>query len=249
MPVTVRLRGGLDAGALEQALIDVVGRHEALRTSYRAQDGEPWQHIADPAEVTVPFAVVAIAEDELSDRLAEFGLRPFDLASDLLVRAVLLELSPQDHVLLLVVHHIAFDGWSITPFMRDLGTAYTARVAGAAPAWVPLPVQYADFALWQRDLLAADEERQLGFWRERLAGLPAEVTFSFDRPRPAVASYRGAIVHGAVSGGGAPGAGGAGAGVRRHAVHGGAGGYGGGAGAVWRRDRCGAGLPGGRADG
>ena len=173
VPLTVRLRGGLDAGALEQALIDVVGRHEALRTSYRAQDGEPWQHIADPAEVTVPFAVVAIAEDELSDRLAELGSQPFDLASDLLVRAVLLELSAQDHMLMLVVHQIAFDGWSITPFMRDLSTAYAARLADADPAWVPLPVQYADFTLWQRDLLAADEERQLGFWRERLAGLPA----------------------------------------------------------------------------
>ena len=192
VPLVIRLCGVLDAGALRQALTDVVVRHEALRTSYPVHDGEPWQHIADPDEVTVPFTVAAVTEDELPVRLAAEAGYLLDLASGLPLRAVLLQVSAQEHVLVLVVHHIAFDGWSITPLMRDLGTAYTARAGGGAPGWAPLPVQYADYTLWQDQVLAADEERQLGFWREQLAGLPAEVSFPADRPRPAVASYRGA---------------------------------------------------------
>ncbi|MFE0653939.1 amino acid adenylation domain-containing protein [Streptomyces sp. NPDC059534] len=192
IPLAVRLTGAVDPEALRQALADVIARHEVLRTSYPVHEGEPRQHIAHADEVTVPFAVVPVTEDELADRLAEETAHLFDLATELPLHAVLFELAPNRGVLVLVVHHIASDGWSNTPLMRDLGAAYTARTEGATPDWEPLPAQYADYALWQRDLLADHEENQLAHWREALAQLPTEVTLPTSRPRPVVASYRGA---------------------------------------------------------
>ncbi|MGW6419215.1 amino acid adenylation domain-containing protein [Streptomyces sp. NPDC055055] len=192
IPLAVRLTGAVDPEVLRSALADVIARHEVLRTTYPVHEGEPRQHIAAADEVTVPLAVVPVAEDELPGRLADETAHLFDLASDLPLHAALFELAPNRSVLVLVVHHIASDGWSNTPLMRDLGAAYTARAEGAAPAWEPLPAQYADYSLWQRDLLADHEEKQLDHWREALDRLPTEVTLPTSRPRPVVASYRGA---------------------------------------------------------
>ncbi|MCX4983997.1 non-ribosomal peptide synthetase [Streptomyces sp. NBC_00572] len=192
IPLAVHLTGTVDQEALRQALGDVIARHEVLRTSYPVHEGEPHQHIADPDEVTVPLTVASVTEDELPARLAEETAHLFDLATELPLHTVLLELTPTRSVLVLVFHHIASDGWSNTPLMRDLGAAYTARTQGTAPDWEPLPAQYADYALWQRDLLADQEENQLAHWREALAQLPTEVTLPTVRPRPVVASYRGA---------------------------------------------------------
>ncbi|MCX5229215.1 non-ribosomal peptide synthetase [Streptomyces sp. NBC_00233] len=192
IPLAVRLTGGIDVEALRLALVDVVVRHESLRTSFPSEGGSPHQAIRSLAATDLALPVTPVTEESLPQVLAGLSGTTFDLSTDLPIRADLLELSPGKHVLLVVMHHIASDGWSNGPLLRDLATAYTARGAGAAPEWAPLPVQYADYTLWQRSLLAIDEERQVAFWRQQLAELPEEATLPADRPRPAVASYRGA---------------------------------------------------------
>ncbi|MEU5693389.1 amino acid adenylation domain-containing protein [Actinosynnema sp. NPDC020468] len=193
----LRLRGHLDADALEAAFGDVVDRHEALRTVFPEVDGEPRQLVVD---TPAPFAVVDVAEADLERVMLAEAAHEFDLAVDHPVRAVLLRLSETDHALLFVVHHIATDGWSWAPLGRDLGTAYAARLAGHAPGWAPLPVQYADYAVWQHEVLGdADDPdselaEQLAHWREVLADLPEQVPLPTDRPHPSAASHRGAAV-------------------------------------------------------
>ena len=223
VPVAVRLRGVADAAALALALTDVVVRHEALRTVFQVADGSPYQQVLPAGQADVPLPVIAAAGQPLDGLLAAHGARPFDLAADLPVRAALLELSAEDHVLVLVLHHVAADGWSMGPLLGDLAAAYTARTEGRAPGWAPLPVQYADYTLWQRELLAAEEERQLEFWRGQLAGLPEGLALPFDRVRPAVASFRGEWVGFGLERRPGGRAGGGGAGLPRHAVHGAAG--------------------------
>ncbi|MFJ5681045.1 amino acid adenylation domain-containing protein [Streptomyces sp. NPDC093097] len=202
LPFVLRLTGDLDRAALRQALADVAGRHEALRTVFPEADGEPAQMILDASAAVVELPARQTEPSLLAEEVRESGLRPFNLAADLPLRAELFDLgtSPdgeRDHVLLLTLHHVASDGWSMGPLGRDLATAYTARCAGRAPEWEELPVQYADYALWQRDLLGepADPQSlaatQLSYWRETLAGVPEELALPFDRPRPAVSSYRG----------------------------------------------------------
>ncbi|MFF8592594.1 amino acid adenylation domain-containing protein [Streptomyces sp. NPDC015220] len=197
LPRAVRLTGRLDHDALAAALGDVVERHESLRTVFPERDGHAVQVVLDAAASRPELPVTAIGPDELDAALAERSVRPFDLAGELPLRAELFALSEREHVLLVVLHHIAGDGWSVLPLARDLRTAYAARTAGAAPDWEPLPVQYADYTLWQRDLLGdvADPgslaARQLAFWRDALAGVPDELTLPADFPRPALPSYRG----------------------------------------------------------
>ncbi|MCK1815260.1 amino acid adenylation domain-containing protein, partial [Streptomyces sp. XM4011] len=182
IPLVLSLSGPLDHTALRTALDDVVGRHEALRTVFAETDGVPHQVLReDPA---VDLTLHDTTPDDLPDRLAAAARHGFRLDRDLPVRAWLFRTAPTEHTLLLLVHHIAGDGWSLTPLAADLMTAYTARRAGSPPAWTPLPVQYADYTLWQRDLL--DDSlltEQLDYWRRQLDGLPAELGLPTDRPR------------------------------------------------------------------
>ncbi|MFD3838109.1 amino acid adenylation domain-containing protein [Streptomyces sp. NPDC058642] len=181
----VRLTGPLDPDALRQALQDVVGRHEALRTVFPDRDGVPRQEVV--ADAVVPFAVVACEPDALDAQLREAAAHSFALDAEIPVRATLYALAPAEHVLFLLVHHIATDGWSADPLLADLERAYAARLRGEPPGWPPLPVQYADYTLWQREL--AGSEGELDYWTSQLAGLPEELQLPVDRPRPAVHSY------------------------------------------------------------
>nr|WP_243436612.1 non-ribosomal peptide synthase/polyketide synthase [Streptomyces sp. FH025] len=198
IPLTLRLSGHLDQRALDAALADLVGRHESLRTVFPVADGVPYQRVLGLDEARPRLRVTEVGERDLPDRLAEAARYGFELSEESPLRAELFRLGDEEHVLLLVVHHIAGDGWSTGPLLRDLTTAYAARAEGAKPEWSPLPVQYADYALWQRELLGdgADPDSllsgQLAYWREQLADLPEQVELPFDRPRPAVMSYRGA---------------------------------------------------------
>ncbi|MGW5354054.1 non-ribosomal peptide synthase/polyketide synthase [Streptomyces sp. NPDC004031] len=190
VPALWRLTGTLDTTALEAALNDVVARHAPLRTLFPAVDGVPHQHVLAPGEARVRLATAPYGQ------LAAEAARPFDLARDLPLRAVLAAdgAGADEHHLLLLLHHIATDEWSDRPFLADLSAAYAARTAGRAPEWAPLPAAYADYTLWQRELLEADGPRLLAHWTGALAGLPAELALPADRPRPAESSGRGGTV-------------------------------------------------------
>ncbi|MET4656756.1 amino acid adenylation domain-containing protein [Streptomyces sp. PvP037] len=193
----LRLRGTLDREAMDAALRDVIGRHEVLRTVLPAEDGEPHQRILEVGETAFGLTVVDTAAGEVAATIDRLAGHDFDLATEIPLRAWLLALSPDEHVLVLAVHHIATDGWSTAALAHDMSVAYAARLEGRAPDWAPLPVQYADYTLWQHELLGdADDpdsvrSRQLAFWRETLAGAPDETALPTDRPRPPVATHRG----------------------------------------------------------
>ncbi|MFJ4095287.1 amino acid adenylation domain-containing protein [Kitasatospora sp. NPDC089913] len=197
MPIAMRLSGPLDAAALRSAVTDVVARHEALRTVFPDEAGVPWQRILDPGQVRIDLPVTAVTEAGVEAAMTAAARRLFDLEVDPPLRVELLRLDAETHVLLIVLHHIAGDGWSMGPLCQDITTAYTARLHGQEPAWEPLPVQYGDYTLWQHELL--DEQagpdspfaRQLRFWTEALDGVPEQLTLPTDRPRPPVPSYRG----------------------------------------------------------
>ncbi|WP_203933636.1 non-ribosomal peptide synthetase [Virgisporangium ochraceum] len=192
IPLLLRLSGTVDGPALAAAVSDVVGRHEALRTVCPQVDGEPRQVVLDAADV--PVVAVTVDAGGLDAAVAEAAGRPFDVAVDVPVRAWLFT-AGEERALLLVVHHIAADGWSLVPLADDLSAAYLARLDGAAPEWAPLPVQYVDYTLWQRETLTDRvRERQLSWWREALRDLPVEVALPLDRHRPAAPSHRGATV-------------------------------------------------------
>ncbi|MFC4147678.1 amino acid adenylation domain-containing protein, partial [Micromonospora mangrovi] len=198
VPLAVRLTGDLDVDALGRALTDLVDRHEVLRTVIAAVDGEPYQRILDPAPVAV--ARRRATPDTLDRLLAEAATEGFDLAAAPPLRVTLFDLADDDHVLLILLHHIATDGQSLRPLFADLTTAYAARRAGHAPDWPPLPVQYADYARWQRDMLGDPADptsvhaTELDHWRTALAGLPEEIALPRDRPRPAEADHSGGAV-------------------------------------------------------
>ncbi|MEU1495662.1 amino acid adenylation domain-containing protein [Streptomyces sp. NPDC005776] len=197
MPLALSLTGDLDRSALHSALADVIGRHESLRTVFRETDGVPYQVVLSTERAHPELPVVELDESRLAERLADAARCGFDLAADPPVRAELYALAPNHHVLLVVVHHIAADGWSMGPLSGDLAAAYAARCRGEGPQWAPLAVQYADYTRWQRDLLgdATDPNslfaRQLAYWKQELAGIPQQLQLPADRPRPPVASQRG----------------------------------------------------------
>ncbi|CAM5661904.1 Carrier domain-containing protein OS=Streptomyces aurantiogriseus OX=66870 GN=GCM10010251_21250 PE=4 SV=1 [Streptomyces aurantiogriseus] len=201
MPFPLRLTGDVDTAALEAAVRDVVARHESLRTLFSVDaDGVPAQRVLPADEARPVVETVQVAPDTLADTMSAAVARPFDLAAEIPLRATLFRLAEREHVLLLLVHHIASDGSSMAPLARDLATAYAARTAGTAPAWPELPVQYVDYTLWQRELLGEEDDpgsilaSQVGYWREELAGVPQPLRLPADRPRPPVASHRGDAV-------------------------------------------------------
>ncbi|WP_432132907.1 amino acid adenylation domain-containing protein, partial [Streptomyces tendae] len=200
IPAGLRLKGDLDVAALRAALADVAERHEALRTVFAEDEEGPYQVVLDEVTARPELVVVPSGEDVLDRQLQEVARRSFDLTAEAPWHARLFRLAPDEHVLLLVMHHIAGDGWSMPRLARDLTLAYTARCGGEAPGWAPLPVQYADYTLWQREILGAEDDpdsassRQLDYWKEQLAQLPEELELPADRPRPVVASYHGGEV-------------------------------------------------------
>ena len=200
MPFAWRLHGRMDASALRSALSDVVGRHESLRTIFQVVGGEPCQHIIDAAEAAPDLTVVETDPASLPGRLDEARRQVFDLSKDMPIRAWLFRLSAQEQVLLLVPYHIACDGWSMGILTRDLAEAYLARASGQRPGWAELPVQYADYAVWERGLLGSSHGEnsilasQVDYWRSALDGLPEELALPYDRPRPADPTDRGSNV-------------------------------------------------------
>ncbi|HEX8432876.1 MAG TPA: amino acid adenylation domain-containing protein, partial [Longimicrobium sp.] len=190
MPSALRLRGALDAATLERSLDELVRRHEPLRTVFPVAGGVPVQRVLNPA----PFdlAVEDVAEDEVTRRATEWAWQPFDLQRGPVFRARLLRIAPDEHVLLMNVHHVASDGWSNGVFWGELWTLYAAFGRGEPSPLPALPVRYADFAAWQRGRLSGEAlERQLGYWRERLAGAPGVLDLPLDRPRPAGRGHGG----------------------------------------------------------
>ncbi|MEV5593241.1 amino acid adenylation domain-containing protein [Streptomyces sp. NPDC052496] len=200
-PLPLRLSGDLDRAALAAALADLVERHEVLRTRFAEIAGQPCQIVMAPEEAGIRLKFAELSgEQELPGALAEAAGHTFDLAAEAPLRATLFRVSEREHVLYLLTHHIASDGWSLAPLARDLSAAYRSRTAGRAPQWQPLPVQYADYSLWQRELLGAESApdsvaaRQLAYWTERLSGVPELLQLPLDHPRPAVAGQRGSSV-------------------------------------------------------
>ena len=203
LAVGLRLRGRLDVDALGAALADVVGRHESLRTLFPAVEGIPRQLVVPVERADLGWDVVDAAgwsASRLGEAIDTAARYTFDLAAEIPLRARLFRVAEDEHVLVGVVHHIAADGWSITPLVADLGVAYASRCAGQAPGWADLPVQYVDYTLWQRAQLGDlddSESRiaaQLAYWQEALAGMPEHLQLPTDRPYPPVADHRGARV-------------------------------------------------------
>ncbi|HEU0053338.1 MAG TPA: amino acid adenylation domain-containing protein, partial [Longimicrobium sp.] len=200
LPAALRLAGALDEAALERALGEIVRRHDALRTVFTEMDGSAVQVVAPFDGFTLP--VEDLSELSEADRAAalrrrtgEEARRAFDLSAGPLFRAALLRLGEEEHVLLLSMHHIVSDGWSMGVVLRELSALYAAYLAGRESPLPGLPVQYADYAVWQREQLAGEVlDRQLAYWRERLAGAPELLELPTDRPRPPVQTYRGAAV-------------------------------------------------------
>jgi amino acid adenylation domain-containing protein len=199
-PGGVRFRGALDPAALERALDEVVRRHEILRTSFADEEGKPRQVVAPELSLRVSLTELThLPETEREAeayRLAvEEAWRPFDLKCAPVLRARLLRLGAEDHVLLVTMHHIISDGWSTSVLIREVAALYEAFAAGRPSPLAELPIQYADYAAWQRDAMHGPAlERQLTYWSERLGGNRPSLELPADRPRPVVQSFRGATL-------------------------------------------------------
>ena len=199
--LALRLTGELDGAALGAAIGDVVDRHESLRTLFPRVGGVPRQHIVAPQHADFGWRVtdaIAWSPLGLQQGIDAAACHQFDLAAEIPLRAQLFILGPDEHVLVLTVHHTAADGWSLTPLLKDVGTSYQTRCAGRDPGWAPLAVQYVDYTLWQHQHLGELEDpgsaisAQLGFWEHALAGLVGRLELPTDRPYPPAADYRGA---------------------------------------------------------
>ena len=198
VPGALRIKGSLDAEVLERCFNEIVRRHEALRTTFSTVEEDPVQVIAASANVSLPVIDLSrFSETEREDEARRLALeeadKPFDLRQGPLFRTALIGLGKYDHVLLLTLHHIVSDGWSMGVLYRELSALYQAFANEEPSPLADLPIQYADFAVWQRDWLRGEVlENQLSYWKKQLGGVPAVLNFPTDRPRPARQSYRGA---------------------------------------------------------
>ncbi|WP_107656874.1 non-ribosomal peptide synthetase [Nocardia suismassiliense] len=200
MPLAARVTGAFDAVAFTAAVRDVVARHESLRTVFVETDGVPAQLVLEADNVDVPVTIADVAPNAVDAAVAEAARYPFELSTQIPIRAGAFRYGDGEWTVLVLIHHIASDGWSAASLLDDLSTAYAARREGRAPEWAPLPVQYVDYTLWQQELLGSPDDpdsvlsRQFGYWRAELDGLPEQLRLPTDRPRPRVASYRGDVV-------------------------------------------------------
>ncbi|GAB4587093.1 hypothetical protein Ntsu_49250 [Nocardia sp. IFM 10818] len=200
IPVALRLSGALDVEAMRLAFADLIARHEILRTVYPQTETGPVQVILPPTDPGVPRLEVGDLAADVEPAVTALASTIFDVTAEVPLRAALWRVADDEYVLALVVHHICGDGYSGGPLTRDLVTAYASRALGQAPRWTPLPVQYADYALWQRALLGSEDQpgsiaaEQIAYWRDALADLPDQLELPRDRPRPAVQSFAGGRV-------------------------------------------------------
>ncbi|HEX8244079.1 MAG TPA: condensation domain-containing protein, partial [Longimicrobium sp.] len=196
----LRVRGPLDVPALRRALETVVARHEALRTTFAERDGVPVQVIHPPAPFPLPLIDLSgLSHDEREVELRRRGdadaAAGFDLEAGPLFRVTLVRLGDEEHALLFAMHHIVTDGWSFGVLLRETGAAYAALRAGRQPELPPLPVQYADFALWEQEYLRGETlERLAAFWRQAMAGAPPALELPADHPRPERTTHAGGLV-------------------------------------------------------
>nr|WP_294638936.1 non-ribosomal peptide synthetase [uncultured Rhodococcus sp.] len=205
IPMALRLSGHLDTDAFAAAIGDLVERHETLRTIYPDTESGPVQQILSAERADIALAVEDTDADSVTGRVMALAATAFDVTSEVPVRVTLFRITQDEYVVAMVVHHISADGSSMVPLTTDLMTAYAARTSGRTPDWAPLPVQYADYALWQREVLGHEDDpdsvgaEQLGYWRSALADLPDQLTLPIDKPRPADQSFRGDRVEFTVS--------------------------------------------------
>src|SRR2546425_9846604 len=200
MPAPLRFTGPMNLPVLEQSLQEIVRRHEALRTTFEAVKGQPVQVIAPELKLSMPFIDLGSLPE--SERMAEArrlasedGMKPFDLTKGPLVRVTLLRLGEQDHAILLTMHHIISDGWSIGVFFRELRVLYKAYSADDPSPLPELTIHYPDYAIWQRQWLRKGAmKRQLAYWQKQLAGAPTVLELPMNHPRPAVQSSRGMLI-------------------------------------------------------
>ncbi len=195
IPAAVRLKGELDEKGLEWALAEIIRRHEALRTRFESVDGEPVQRIAEKVEFQLPvrdLTQMEGAEEEVAELVNEQARHAFDLSRDLMLRAQLIKVSDREHVLAVVLHHIASDGWSMGVLFKELSHLYQCYVKGESSSLPELEIQYADYAVWQREWLTGEElDKQVGYWQKQLEAAPPLLQLPTDHPRPAVQSHRG----------------------------------------------------------
>jgi len=198
IPRVLRLEGPLDVIALEQSVATIIQRHEVLRTSFLEADGKPVLAIAKSLRLEIPvFDLRTLSDDARHEQIRQLTAneteRPFDLTRAPLLRLALIRLADREHILLMTMHHLICDAWSIGVFMRELVVCYNAFTLESTPRLPALPVQYVDFAAWQRnELKGSSLQKQLEYWRNRLAGVPAVISLPTDRPRPSIRSFRGA---------------------------------------------------------
>lgn len=194
LPTAVNLTGPLIVSAMERSINEIRRRHEALRTTFVVEDGQPVQVISPPVPWSLPVVdLTEVTATEQEAEVQQLVQQPFDLTRGPLWRTTLLRLGEEEHVLFLSMHHIVFDDWSFAVFLHELAALYEAFSAGKPSPLAELPIQYADFALWQRQWLQGEAlEKQLSYWKQQLDGAPTVVELPTDRPRPAVQGGRGA---------------------------------------------------------
>ncbi|MET4050658.1 amino acid adenylation domain-containing protein, partial [Rhodococcus sp. UYP5] len=200
IPFAVRLSGELNVAALEAAMMDLIARHESLRTIYPDSLDGPRQEILHVEESDADLAIIDVEEIDIRRRVIDLMMTAFDVTTEIPRAAKLFKVADREYVLAFVIHHVSADGASMAPLVRDVMVAYAARSAGEAPGWAPLPVQYADYALWQREVLGSEDDpdsiasQQVAYWKSALSGLPDQLDLPSDRRRPTHQSFRGDAV-------------------------------------------------------